>query len=87
MMSDSKPRTPPEWVQQLRSRGLGHALGVALDVLEPLGPLGAQLVWVSQPVLGVYLSRDWLDQLAETLETPGGVEQLRQWLEGQDNGG
>ncbi len=87
MMSDSQSLTPPKWVEQLQSRGLGNALGVALDVLEPLGPLGAQLVWVAQPVLSVYLSREMLDDLAETLESPGGIGQIREWLEKRGDGG
>jgi hypothetical protein len=85
MMSDSKLLTPPKWVQQIHSRGLNHALGLALDVLEPLGPLGAQLLWVAQPVLG--RNREMLNDLAEMLETPGGVGQLREWLEERGDSG
>jgi hypothetical protein len=76
--------TLPEWMQEARARGLDGALGVALDMLEPLGPLGAQLIWVAQPVLGVWMPRDILGHLAEALETPGGIEQLRQQLEDQE---
>ena len=71
----------PEWIQQVKARGLGDALSTALDVLEPLGPLGAQALWVAQPVLGLVIGHDALEELAETLETPGGVERLRQMLE------
>jgi hypothetical protein len=73
--------TSPEWVQQAKVRGLGNALGIALDVLEPLGPLGAQLLWVSQPVLSLLVSRATLNHLAQALEEPGGIEQLKQQLE------
>ncbi|MCC6803802.1 MAG: hypothetical protein IT319_13035, partial [Anaerolineae bacterium] len=38
-----------EWIRQIRARGWGDALSTALDVLEPLGPLGAQVLWVAQP--------------------------------------
>lgn len=72
---------PPEWVQQLRARGLGHALGTALEALEPLGALGAQVLWIAQPVLGLFVARDALDGLARALEEPGGVERLRGYLE------
>lgn len=81
MAHDSDQQAPPEWVQGAKARGLGHALGLALDVLEPLGPLGAQLLWTAQPVLGVFLSRDVVTDLAERLEAPGGIERLRQHLE------
>lgn len=73
--------TTPEWVQQVRQRGLSNALGVALDVIEPFGPLGAQLLWVAQPLLGMVVSRDVLDSMAQTLEEPDGIERLRQALE------
>ena len=79
-MNSAEPTTP-EWVEQVKVRGLGHALGVALDVIEPLGPLGAQLLWAAQPVLGVIASRAALGSLAQALEEPGGIERLRRQLE------
>lgn len=79
MERDSTP--PPEWIRQARACGLGHALGVALDVLAPLGPLGAQMVWVAQPVLGLVVGRAALDDLARALEQPGGVDTLRAYLD------
>lgn len=76
---------PPEWVTQLQTRGLGDALSLALDVLEPLGVLGAQLIWVAQPILGVWFNRDTVQNIAQTLETPGEVEQIRHFLEHPQN--
>ena len=80
MIPESQP-TPPDWVIQLQSRGLGEALGLALDVLEPLGVFGAQLIWVAQPVLGVWLNRDTVQNIARTLETPGEIAHIRHFLE------
>ncbi len=80
MMSEQRP-TAPDWVREIQARGLGDALGLALDVLEPLGVLGAQLIWVAQPVLGVWFKRDTVRSIAQTLETPGEVEQIRHFLE------
>ena len=80
MTSERQP-TAPEWVQTLQARGLSDALGLALDVLEPLGVLGAQLIWVAQPVLGVWFNRDTVQHIARTLETPGEVEHIRRYLE------
>jgi len=71
----------PNWIQHVKDRGLGDALSTALDVLEPLGPLGAQALWVAQPVLGLFVARETLGNLADALEQPGGVEHLRQMLE------
>lgn len=78
-----------DWIEGLRARGLEQAFCTALDVLEPFGPLGAQLIWVAQPaiyIIGRDLWREALTELAEALEEPGGVERLRQRLEGQQGG-
>jgi hypothetical protein len=69
------------WIQQIRARGLEDVFGTALDVLEPFGPLGAQALWIAQPVLGLFVAREALGDLARALEEPGGVERLRQQLE------
>ncbi len=84
MISERQP-TPPEWVTQMQARGLGDVLGLALDVLEPLGVLGAQLIWVAEPVLGVWFNRDTVRSIAQTLETPGEVEHIKHFLEHQQD--
>jgi hypothetical protein len=71
-----------EWLREIRARGWGDALSTALDVLEPLGPLGAQVLWVAQPA--ARLVGGWgemLGALAQALEQPGGVERLRRALD------
>lgn len=73
-----------DWIAKLKTRGLGGALHVALDVLEPLGPLGAQILWVVQPASGIFGVRETLRELAETLEEPDGVARLRRLLD-EDN--
>jgi hypothetical protein len=70
-----------DWIDEIRARGLTDALRVALDALEPLGPVGAQLLWVVQPVSGLVGGREIMGKLAEALEEPGGVERLRQLLD------
>ena len=73
-----------DWINAVKARGWGSALTLALDALEPLGPLGAQLLWVTQPVLGLIVNRAALGDLAQRLETPGGIALLRQMLEEGD---
>ncbi len=75
----------PEWARQLQARGWGSSLSIALDVVEPLAPLLAQGVWVAQPVLGLWLKRELLADLAHTLETPGELERVRQALDDNRN--
>jgi hypothetical protein len=65
----------------LKARGWGAALNVALDALEPLGPLGAQALWVFQPLSGLFGAREVVRDIALALEEPGGIEHLRQELE------
>ena len=78
-----------DWIEQIQARGLEQVVCTVLDVLEPFGPLGAQLIWVAQPAANM-IGRDlWgnaLTALAEALEEPGGVSRLRERLEGQQGG-
>jgi len=75
-----------DWIEKIRARGWGDAFSTALDVLEPLGPLGAQLLWVAQPA--AHWLGGWgesLGELALALEDPDGIERLRELLEQDDN--
>jgi len=75
-----------DWIEKIRARGWGDAFSTALDVLEPLGPLGAQLLWVAQPA--AHWLGGWGESLAElalALEDPDGIERLRELLEQDDN--
>jgi hypothetical protein len=73
------------WIHAAKARGWGDFLGVAFDLLEPLGPLGAQLLWTAQPALSLFMSRAAVDSLAQMLEEPGGIDGLRQQLEDDGN--
>lgn len=72
------------WVQAAKARGWGDFARLGVDALAPLGPLGAQLVWVSQPFLSLFVGKDGLATLAEALETPEGLNALRGQLEARD---
>jgi hypothetical protein len=71
------------WIDRVRAKGLSGPLHVALDVLEPLGPLGAQLIWFAQPAFMLFGRPAWRAaavELAQALEEPGGIERLRECL-------
>lgn len=70
-----------DWIKRAKARGLANPLRVLLDVLEPLGPLGAQMLYIAQPASRVFGASDGVRQLAETLEEPGGIERLRRLLD------
>ena len=70
-----------EWIQQVKARGLAAPLRLLLDALEPLGPLGAQLLYVAQPAAGLWGGSQVMGHIAAALEQPDGVAQLRQLLD------
>ncbi len=78
-LDDSPPNYP--WLAAIQARGLAPALRTTLDVIEPLGPLVAQVLWVAQPAFGLFGSRRMIHDIATALEEPGGLEQLRRMLD------
>lgn len=73
--------TPPVMalIAQLQARGLAGPAAALLDAFEPLAILGAQALWIAQPVAGLARAswRDAAGGLAAALETAGGVRALR----------
>jgi hypothetical protein len=72
------------WSLRLRAAHLDGMIGTLLDAAEPLGPLGAQVLWVAQPTFGLFGRRDDIASLARLLETPEGWAWLRDQLAGPD---
>lgn len=70
-----------ELIAALKRRGLTNAVSVLLDVIGPLGVLGAQLLWIAQPTAGLFGGREIIAGIARTLEQPDGVERLRALLD------
>ena len=56
------------WARFLHRLGVGKWVAVLLEAAGPLTILGAQAVYVSQPLLNHSLSEDHLDALARLLE-------------------
>jgi hypothetical protein len=65
------------WIDSVRERGLAGPATTLLDLIEPLGPLGAGLLHIGGPLLGLMIPRKAVAALAEALDTPAGIEQLR----------
>ncbi len=70
-----------DWIQQVKDRGLTVPVRVLLDIFEPLGPVGAQLLYIAQPAASLWNGAAWMGHIAAALEQPNGVEQLRQLLD------
>jgi hypothetical protein len=74
------PSELESWAGAIRRRGLTDVAHLLLNVLEPVGPLGAQALWAFQPLLGLFGWKQVVGELAQTLEQPGGVDLLRRQL-------
>ncbi len=72
------------WSARLRALRLDGVAGALLDAAEPLGPVGAQALWIAQPALAWLAPRDEVAALARVLEAPGGVAWLREQIAGAD---
>lgn len=70
-------------VQQIKQHGWEAPAGLLLDVLEPFGALGAQVIWVAQPLLGAFIPREMLSDLAVLLEDPDALDEVRRQLDSQ----
>ena len=58
------------WVQSLRQRGLHQFVATLLEASEPLNLVGAQLVYLGQPVISGVVEDGKLQTLAQLLEEP-----------------
>ena len=77
------PMTGQDWIRDLQARGLGAPMRLLLDVIEPLGVPGAQLLWVVQPLSGLFGAAEMTGRLASLLQEPDGIERLRRQLESE----
>lgn len=73
------------WAVRIKGTGFGGLLGTLLGAASPLSVLGAQLLWVAQPALGLIAPHDEIDTLAQLLAEPEGVAWLRKTLIGDSD--
>lgn len=64
------------WSAHSHRLGLGDLLDTLLGAAEPLAPLGAQLLWLVQPVLSLAVPSSEIGALAHLLDSDTG----RAWL-------
>ena len=65
------------WIEAAKARGWDSGLLLMMDVLEPVSPLASQMLWVVQPMAGVFGAHEAIREIAEALETPEGLKILR----------
>ncbi len=68
------------WLRQVKAHGWENIFSAVLDTLEPFGALGAQALWILQPTLGIFVSREALGDIASALEEPDQLQRLREQL-------
>jgi len=73
------------WSHRLHTAHLEGIVGTLFDAFEPLSPLGAQLLWIAQPTLSLWMPREDIASLARLLEQPEGVSWLREQLAGPED--
>lgn len=72
------------WGARLRAWGLEGMAAALLEAAEPLSPLGAQVLYVAQPTLGVFFPSQAVDRWARVLEDPANVAWMRARLTAPD---
>lgn len=69
------------WLKEWRGRREIAWLLPLLDSFTPLAPLGAQMLLVAQPAIARWDGKRKLTTLARALESPNGVQLIRQLLD------
>jgi hypothetical protein len=59
-----------KWIDSLYKLRLQNLTATILEALGPLNLLGAQLVYLGQPVLSPFISNDQSQDIAKILEDP-----------------
>jgi hypothetical protein len=59
-----------KWIQTLYKLRLQNFIATLLEALGPVSVLGAQLVYLSQPVLSSFISQETSQDFAKILEDP-----------------
>jgi hypothetical protein len=74
-------------IQWIHDRGWSDFAVILLEIIEPLAPLGAGALWIVQPVLGVFIARDTIADMAQLLDSPTELAGLRESLLRGENDG
>ena len=68
------------WIVAAKRRGQAPFLLTLLDAIEPLAPVLAQGLLVAQPLANLWRGGDAARELADLLEEPHGLNELRRQL-------
>lgn len=68
------------WANRLQQWHMHQLAAALLEASGPLRLVGAQLVYLGQPVLGGFVASEQLDTLAEMLEEPNQTDTFIRYL-------
>jgi hypothetical protein len=77
---DAQPNSWHTWAQLLQRWGGCHMAAMALEAAGPLTFVGAQMVYIGQPILKQVFSPSGLNALAEMLEDPQQAQAFAAYL-------
>ncbi len=72
----------PAWARRLQRLGLANFVAALLESNAGLGVLGAQALHLGAPLLNGFLDQQCLQQAADSLEDPRGIQTFIQLLRG-----
>ena len=71
------------WAARLHSWGLNNWVASFLEAAGPLATIGAQAIYISQPILGTFVPGRHLQALADMLEEPEQTRRFTSYLLGE----
>ena len=71
------------WASRLHSWGLNSWVASFLEAFGPLTTIGAQVIYISQPLLGAFVPQKQLETLADILDDPEQTRLFTQFLHGE----
>ena len=67
-------------IDKIKRLGGAPFAAILLDVVQPIAPVLAQGLYAAQPLAGLWNGANALGELAQLLEAPDGIEELRRRL-------
>lgn len=69
------------WIDRLEAHGMGGFVRLLLDVAAPFAVVGAQVLWIVQPLATLVGKGQAIGDLATWLEQPNSLRNLRARLD------
>lgn len=69
-----------KWVKNLHRWGLGELVASFIEAAGPLTLIGAQAIYLTQPILDFFIPNDHLDALASMLYEPNQARKFAAYL-------